>query len=282
MPDLTALRELPELRPAPGQMEAALVQVRVRRRRSALMTLTSATASVAAVVLLLSHSSGVQGLRPVSPAVARTATAAPAPEGPGGEATTSSGPRFATPTPEATVTASPTPDTNEPTAAAGPREKPPVVRIDYSNLTNPDRKVENTKNNEACGPGLGMPTSQHGWCEGALPVDRGTAGISLQENICAPIGQVETGSLRFQTTQEAEIVVYDRSNTRELWRSSVGVTYTRAPHVLSYTGGDCSEWSVLWDRTDEAGHRLAPGWYWYHVVVLSDEPIESSSQVHVS
>jgi hypothetical protein len=282
MPDLDFLRDLPELRPVPGQVEAALVQVRVRRRRTALMTLTSATASVAALVLMLSHSSGVQSLQPVSPDVARTATAAPAQEGPGGEATTGLGPRLATASPVATpsVSASPTPDAGESPEAAGPRDKPPVVRIDYSNLTNPNRKVDNKDNNEACGPGVTIPTG-YGWCHGALPVDRGAAGISLQENICASIGGTVTQKLRFASTHEAEIVVYDDSDTHELWRSSVGVTYERSPHVLSYSGGDCSEWSVLWDRTDESGHRLAPGWYWFHVTVLADNVIENASRVHV-
>jgi hypothetical protein len=178
--DLTRLRDLPELPPSHGQAETALAQVRTRRLRSALTTVTSTVAAVVAVTVLMTHPGGPHSLRPADSPLPRTATAVPTPTGHGGEAHRASGPRFATVSPEASGGGEVTGPVHDPgaTLAAGATPRPAVVRYDYSSYTNPNRIVDGRHYTQPCGPGVGAPSSPSG-CHGALSRDEDCAAATL-------------------------------------------------------------------------------------------------------
>lgn len=270
-------RPLPELPPLPGQAEAALRQVRERRRRSLRVAASSAGVVVAAALLVTLRSPSTAVLDQTDEGVTQTATAVPSPTGHGREADRATGPRLATPTPGTVPGAPrrpvPSPSdapsagvTLSPSPTASVRPRPPVTRERFSSL-NADY-VNDRQGRCAGGGSCQLPGST------AREND-----VLLRITVCA--SGSEPTELRFPTEQEIDVIVRTDAERREVWRWSLGQAFAQEPHTIALAPSECVRWSVPWDYRDEAGARVPKGRYYVALPLLSDPGSDLATYVQV-
>ena len=252
---------LPELPPYPGQADAALHLVHVRRRRAAAVAASAAGAVVVASLLVSARGTGVATVDPARPVVTTAApdvrrTPAPPPARaarPGVVTVTASAPApVASPAPRRTTAApSPTrPATPGSAAPAGPR-RDPVLREHFTDAV-------------TCA-GIGP------WCAAAEIVGPASAK-RLRIYACHPAWQ-EEAALTFDTVQEVDFVIAREGSNVEEWVWSADRTFAPDRHVLTAPGGTCFAWSTPWNGLHDDGTPLQPGSYELRGVVSSAEAV---------
>lgn len=279
MKDFDVLRELPELAPFPGQVDAALALVQSRRRRSAVRTASTACGLAVAALLLTAKSPSTSLLEPTREGVVQTATAVPSPAGHGGETDRAAGPRFATrvggtdrlageddPTESPELSASPVAPSTGPTIR--PRED--MVRERYSNITNP---MHVSGGRRGCGPMAGTNTE----CS-TVNYSAGEESVLLTVTLC---NGTEDRVVTFPTGQESDVVVYDSKDV-EVWRWARGQEFPAGPHDVVLGPQECLAWTTPWDYGDESGTRVPPGRYRVMMPILSDPMRNMGTSVTVA
>jgi hypothetical protein len=123
----------------------------------------------------------------------------------------------------------------------------------------PPHTVTSYDASRGCGA-VGTATAQ-GWCgyyDGAL-TGRGGQRVELAETLCRLPGQ-GPGTLKVDSGQQAEFVVFDKDNWRK-WTWSTGHRFSKRGSTLQVATGTCLRWQVTWNVVDEAGRPLGPGTY---------------------
>lgn len=256
-------RPLPELRPYPGQADAALRLVHLRRRRSATLAASAAGLVVVASLLVSARGSGLAVVEPADPLPAPSVapSAAPAPVAPSRpSASPSPDPAPFVPVSPTALVEVPRPTMSPTTPAPDSSGRPPAMRQGRE----PVRRGLMRKPTH-CAP-IGA------WCTTIIKTAKDDVPW-FQLLACHPAG-TEPASLRFEEDREVDVAIVSRQTGEEVWRwSSTEPAPSPNEHTITAEAGWCFVWTVIWNGLADDGKPLPPGEYTLLGEVLSTPPM---------